>query len=314
MGLAAFYGKPSTQENVDKVLSTALEQGCTFWDTANVYSKLGSFGDNERQIGSFFRSHPGSREKVFIATKFAIRYAADGSRSIDGSREWCHEAFEGSLKALGLDQVDLFYIHRPAANVGIEGTMQALKELKDAGKTRFIGVSEFNLEQLERAEKIVHIDAFQIELSPWTPEVLSNGMLEWCNKNGTAIIAYSPLGRGFLTGRYKSVDDFEEGDFRKHNPRFQGENFKKNLELVADIQKIADKKGVTPSQIALAWVLSKGDNVFVIPGTTSAERLVENVGAAKVELSSEEVAEIDGVINSFKAAGSRYAAGMPSAF
>ncbi|KAK0533140.1 hypothetical protein OC835_003107 [Tilletia horrida] len=314
MGMAAFYGKASTQDRVDEVLSLAIEQGCTFWDTANVYSKPGTLGDNERQIASFLRSHPGAREKVFIATKFGIRYAEDGSRTLDGSREWCHKACEGSLEALGVEQIDLYYIHRPADNVEIEETMQALKELKEAGKIRYIGVSEFNLEQLERAEKIVHIDAYQIEISPWTPEVLKNGLLEWCDKNGTATVAYSPLGRGFLTGKFQSPDDLEEGDFRKNNPRFQGENFTKNLELVREIKKLASKKGVTPAQITLAWVLSKSAHMFVIPGTTSPERLAENVGASKVTLSKEEEAEVDQIIDSFKASGERYGAGMKTAF
>ncbi|KAE8216488.1 hypothetical protein CF327_g365 [Tilletia walkeri] len=314
MGMAAFYGTPSTQERVNEVLSRAIEKGCLFWDTANVYSAPGTLGDNERQIGSFFRSNPGAREKVFIASKFAIRYAADGSRSIDGSREWCLEACKGSLEAIGIDQFDLYYIHRPSENAEIEETIGAMKELKDSGKIKYIGVSEFTVEQLERAEKVAHIDAFQIEISPWTPEVLTNGMLEWCEKNGTTVVAYSPLGRGFLTGRYNSPEDFEEGDFRRHNPRFQGENFSKNLELVRNIEKIASKKGCTSGQITLAWVLSKSAHMFVIPGTTNPERLVENIEAGKVELSPEESEEIDGVINSFKAAGSRYAPGMKTAF
>ncbi|KAK0533541.1 hypothetical protein OC842_002941 [Tilletia horrida] len=314
MSLAATYGKASPQEHVDKLLSTAIEQGCTFWDTADIYSKPGTLGDNERQVGAFLRSHPGAREKVFIATKFMTRYAADGSASLDGSREWCHKACEGSLEALGVDQIDLYYNHRPADNVEIEETMQALKELKEAGKIRYIGVSEFSLEQLERAEKVVHIDAYQVEISPWTPEVLKNGLFEWCNKNGTATVAYSPLGRGFLTGKFQSPDDLEEGDWRRENPRFQGENFTKNLELVRKIETVASKKGVSPAQITLAWVLSKSAHMFVIPGTTSPERLAENVGAGKVRLSKAEEAEVDQIIDSFKASGERYGDGMKTAF
>ncbi|KAK0533138.1 hypothetical protein OC835_003105 [Tilletia horrida] len=338
MSLAATYGKASPQEHVDKLLSTAIEQGCTFWDTADIYSKPGTLGDNERQVGAFLRSHPGAREKVFIATKFMTRYAADGSASLDGSREWCHKACEGSLEALGVDQIDLYYNHRPADNVEIEETMQALKELKEAGKIRYIGVSEFSLEQLERAEKVVHIDAYQVEISPWTPEVLKNGLFEWCNKSellliqcqtlwqlialtpivfptdGTATVAYSPLGRGFLTGKFQSPDDLEEGDWRRENPRFQGENFTKNLELVRKIETVASKKGVSPAQITLAWVLSKSAHMFVIPGTTSPERLAENVGAGKVRLSKAEEAEVDQIIDSFKASGERYGAGMKTAF
>ncbi|KAK0542911.1 hypothetical protein OC844_007695 [Tilletia horrida] len=276
MSHATFYGKASTQERVDEVLSTAIEQGCTFWDTADLYSGPGTMGDNERQVGAFLRSHPGAREKVFIATRFVNRVRPDDTRVQDGSRSWCLEACAASLKRLG-----------------------------DAGKIKYIGVSEFTIEQLERIEKVADIDAFQaLDMlthvhNPWTPEVLSNGMLDWCRKNGTAIVA---------------PDDIEAGDWRKDAPRFQGENFVKNLELVRDIQKLADQKGVTSSQITLAWVLSHADTVFMIPGTTSPERLAKKVGASRVKLSEAELGEIDAVIASFQASGDRYAAGWTKGF
>ncbi|KAK0533540.1 hypothetical protein OC842_002940 [Tilletia horrida] len=246
MSHAAFYGKASTQERVDEALSTAIEQGCTFWDTADLYSGPGTMGDNERQVGAFLRSHPGAREKVFIATRFVNRVRPDDTRVQDGSRSWCLEACAASLKRLG-----------------------------DAGKIKYIGVSEFTIEQLERIEKVADIDAFQVEISP---------------------------------------DDIEAGDWRKDAPRFQGENFVKNLELVRDIQKLADQKGVTSSQITLAWVLSHADTVFMIPGTTSPERLAKKVGASRVKLSEAELGEIDAVIASFKASGDRCAAGWTNGF
>ncbi|PWZ03855.1 putative Aldo-keto reductase yakc [NADP+] [Testicularia cyperi] len=314
MGLAAFYGEAVDQATVDEVLSQNLKDGVTFWDTSDIYSPMGSgkLGYNENQIGSFLKSHPEARKQIFLCTKFVLRFQ-DGQLTMDGSREWCHQACNDSLQRLGVDQIDLYYAHRPATNVDVTETVAALQELKDQGKIRYLGVSEYNLDQLERANKVAHIDALQIEISPWTPEVLTNGILEWCEKNGTAVVAYSPLGRGFLTGQYKTVEDFEEGDFRRYNPRFTGENFNKNLELVEDIKKIASRKGATPGQIALAWVLAKSPIILPIPGTKKVKYLVENNKAADVSLNKDEVAEIDNIINSFKVSGTRYDAAMMSA-
>lgn len=314
MGLAAFYGQPSDQKTVDEILEQCLKDGVDFWDTADMYTPLqtGKLGYNEEQIGTFFKTHPGTREKVFLATKFVNRIKPDGTRFMDGSRKWCLEACNDSLKRLGVDKIDLFYAHRPDPNVDVTETVGALKELKDQGKIRYIGVSEFNIDQLTRANEIAHIDAVQIEISPWTPEPLTNGILAWCEKNGTAVVAYSPLGRGFLTGQYKSIDDFDETDFRRYNPRFAGENFKKNLELVEDIKKIADKRNVTAGQVSLAWVLSKSPLIIPIPGTKKAKYLSENNKAADLSLSADEVREIDGIINSFKVSGARYPEQMMS--
>lgn len=312
MGLAAFYGEPAPQSTVDAIFDKCLADGVNFWDTADMYSpvKSGKLGYNEEQIGAYFKSHPEARSKVFLATKFVNRVKENGERFMDGSPEWCHQACNDSLRRLGVDQIDLFYAHRPDPNVDVTETVKAMKELKDQGKIRYIGVSEYNLEQLEAANKVAHIDAIQIEISPWTPEALTNGILEWCLLNQTALIAYSPLGRGFLTGSYRSVEDFDKDDFRRFNPRFQGENFKKNLELVDDIKKIADKKGATAGQIALAWVLQKSPILIPIPGTKKEKYLEENNKAAEIKLTDEEVAEIDGVINSFKVSGTRYAPEM----
>ncbi|UZJ51590.1 hypothetical protein CBS101457_000910 [Exobasidium rhododendri] len=309
MGLAAFYGKPATQEVVNEILSECLEQGVNMIDTADIYSPLESkrLGYNEEQIGQFFKDVPGSREKVFLATKFVNYWTPEGTMGQKGDRAYCLSACEASLKRLGVDSIDLYYAHRNAPGTDVTETVGAMKELKEAGKIKYIGVSEYNIDQLTRANKVVHIDAVQIEFSPWTPEIITNGILKWCEENGTDVVAYSPLGRGFITGAYKSIDDLEEGDFRRHNPRFQGENFKKNLVLVDDIKKIADKKGVTAGQISLAWVLSKGKTIIPIPGTKKLKNLKENIDAAKITLSAEEIKEIDDIINSFKISGTRYA-------
>jgi aryl-alcohol dehydrogenase-like predicted oxidoreductase len=312
MGLAAFYGKGSDQKVVNEILSECIKKGVTMIDTSDFYSpmELKRLGYNEEQIGTFLKEHPGAREKLFIATKFTISFDDKGNMNIDGSRDYCLSACDASLKRLGIDQIDLYYAHRVDPKVDVTETVGALKELQDAGKIKYIGVSEYNVEQLTAANKVAHIDALQIEFSPWTPEVLTNGILKWCEDNGTTLVAYSPLGRGFLTGQYKSLDDFEEGDFRRFNPRFEGENFKKNLVLVDDIKKIADKKGVTPGQIALAWVSSKSKSIVPIPGTKKVKYLQENIEAANIKLDAEEIKEIDSVINSFQISGTRYAPAM----
>ncbi|KAK0526193.1 hypothetical protein OC834_004894 [Tilletia horrida] len=287
MSHAAFYGKASTQERVDEALSTAIEQGCTFWDTPDLYSGPGTMGDNERQVGAFLSAHPGARGKVFIATKCVNRVKPDGTRVQDGSRSWCLEACAASLKLLGVKRST-----SSTRNVReFKETLGAMKELPDAGKIKYIGVSESTIEQLERTEKVADIDAFQVEIR-------------------SSVQRYARL----VPQDFKSPDDIEAGDWRKDAPRFQGENFVKNLELVRDIQKLADQKGVTSSQITLAWVLSHADTVFMIPGTTSPERLAKKVGASRVKLSEAELGEIDAVIASFKASGDRCAAGWTNGF
>lgn len=312
MGLAAFYGEPADQKTVNEILSECIKQGVTMIDTADVYSppQNKKNGYNEEQIGQFFKDVPGSREKIFLATKFVNLWSQEGGMIQKGDREYCLQACEDSLKRLGVDHIDLYYAHRVDPKVDVTETVGAMKELKDAGKIKYIGVSEYNIDQLTRANKVAHIDAVQIEFSPWTPEIVSNGILKWCEENGTDVIAYSPLGRGMLTGQYKSVEDFDQNDFRRHNPRFQGENFKKNLVLVDDIKKIADKKGVTPSQIALAWVLSKSERIIPIPGTKKIKYLHENIEGARVKLDAAEIKEIDQVINSFSVSGHRYPEAM----
>ena len=198
MGLAAFYGEPAPQSTVDAILDKCLANGVTFWDTADMYSPVKSrrLGYNEEQFGAYFKSHPEARSKVFLATKFVNRVKENGERFLDGSPEWCHQACNDSLRRLGVDQIDLYYAHRSDPNVNVTETVRAMKELKDQGKIRYIGVSEYNLEQLEAANKVAHIDAIQIEISPLTPEALTNGILAWAEKNGTALLSspvvYSP--------------------------------------------------------------------------------------------------------------------------
>lgn len=274
---------------------------------------LGRLGYNEEQIGKFFQSHPGAREKTFLATKFVNSWSPDGKLVQRGDHDYAIQACNDSLKRLGVNHIDLYYAHRAAPNADVTETVGAMKELKDAGKIRYIGVSEYNLDQLERANNVAHIDAVQVEMSPWTPEILSNGILEWCEKNGTALVAYSPLGRGFLTGQYKSLDDFEANDFRRHNPRFTGENFAKNLQLVDQLRSIAENKKATAGQIALAWCLSKSPIIIPIPGTKNLKYLKENISSTELNLTKNEIDEIDSIINAFKVSGTRYAEAMSHA-
>lgn len=274
---------------------------------------LGRLGYNEEQIGKFFQSHPGAREKTFLATKFVNSWSPDGKLVQRGDHDYAIQACNDSLKRLGVNHIDLYYAHRAAPNADVTETVGAMKELKDAGKIRYIGVSEYNLDQLERANNVAHIDAVQVEMSPWTPEILSNGILEWCEKNGTALVAYSPLGRGFLTGQYKSLDDFEANDFRRHNPRFTGENFARNLQLVDQLRSIAENKKATAGQIALAWCLSKSPIIIPIPGTKNLKYLKENISSTELNLTKNEIDEIDSIINAFKVSGTRYAEAMSHA-
>lgn len=311
MGLHAFYLTESPpQEDVDKLLDYLVDNAPShpiMIDTSDIYTLTPGAGDNEKAIGNWLKKS-GKRDKVFIATKFA--YTPE--RKLACSQEDALKACDASLARLGVDYIDLYYCHRPDRHgVGVESSFHGLKQLKEQGKIRFAGCSEYSLEELKRCNEIVHVDAYQIEASPWTPEVFySTGLSEWCKQNGTALVPYSPLGRGFLAGKFKSPEDIPEGDWRRHNPRFQGENFAKNFKIVEEINAIAQKKKVTPAQICLAWLMAQGDHIFPIPGTTNAERLSENLGSLKIKLSSEEEGQISKIVKSFKAAGERY----PDAF
>jgi len=257
---------------------------------------------NEELIGKTIK---GKRDKVFLATKFGVTLTASGS-VIDGRPETVRRSAEGSLKRLGVETIDLYYQHRMDPNVPIEDTIGAMSDLVKDGKLRYIGISEASPELIERAHNVHPITAVQTEYSLWTRDVEGNGVLETVRRLGIGFVPYSPLGRGFLTGAIKSPDDFEASDFRRRNPRFQGENFKKNLDIVDKLKELASKKGCTPSQMALAWVLAKGDDLVPIPGTKRRKYLEENAAAVDISLNANEVSAIDAVFPADVTAGARY--------
>jgi len=304
MGLSAFYGNPESDEDRFKVLDRAYELGQLHWDSADGYM------DSEDLIGKWFK-RTGKRNDVFIATKFGI-VIKDGNMGFDSSPEYAKQACESSLKRLGVDCIDLYYNHRPDMKTPIEKTVEAMVELKKEGKIRYLGLSEVSADTLRRACKVHHIDALQVEYSPFCLDIEDPklGILKTCRELGIAVIAYSPLGRGLLTGQYKSPDDFEEGDFRKRAPRFSAENFPKNLELVAAISKLAKKKGCTSGQLCLAWLLAQGDDILPIPGTKKIKYLEENLGSLDVKLSKEDVEDIRKEVEKCEVIGERYPPGM----
>jgi len=297
--MSEFYGPTDDEENL-KVLQKAIDIGCTFWDTADIYGN----GKNEELLAKILKTQ---RDKIFLCTKFGnVRSATGEFKGVDGSPEYVKKCCEDSLRRLGVKQIDLYYQHRVDRNTPIEKTVQAMKELQQEGKIRFIGLSECSAQTLRAASKIVHIDALQVEYSPFTLDIEQNGLLEACRELGTAIVPYSPLGRGLISGQIKSPDDFAPDDFRRWSPRFQGENFKHNMALVDEFHSLAKKKGCTPSQLCLAWVLAQGEDFIPIPGTKKEKYLLENVGSAKVHLSAEELAEIRKTINKIEIHGERY--------
>jgi len=299
MGMSEFYGDTNDAESIN-TLHRAIELGVTFWDTADMYGPF----KNEELVGKAFK---GRREKITLATKFGtIRDPANPSVwGINGKRDYVKKACENSLKRLGTDVIDLYYLHRVDPNTPIEETAGAMGELVKEGKVKGIGFSEIAPATLRRAHAVHPVSAVQTEYSLWTRDP-EEGILDTCKELGIAFVAYSPLSRGFLAGQIKRFEDFAENDYRRFSPRFQGANFKKNLDLVEKVTALATGKGCTPSQLALAWVLAQGDFIFPIPGTKRIKYLEENVGALQVTLSRQELDEIDAIFPKGAAAGLRY--------
>ncbi|MCJ1364516.1 hypothetical protein MMC16_003627 [Acarospora aff. strigata] len=302
MGLSAFYGKPTPDAERFAVLDRAYELGELNWDSADVYM------DNEDLIGNWFKQNPGRREKIFLATKFGNVFNEDGTREIRNEPEYVKEACAKSLKRLGIECIDLYYCHRLDGKTPIEKMVQAMAELKKEGKIKYLGLSEVSSSALRRAHAVHPISAVQVEFSPFSMDIEDPqiNILNTCRELGIAIVAYSPLGRGFVTGAYKSPDDFEEGDFRKYAPRFSKENFPKNLKLVEEITKLADRKKCTPGQLTLAWLLAQGEDVIPIPGTKKIKYLEENLGALEVKLEEGEVRDIRRAVENAEVHGERY--------
>lgn len=303
MGMSDFYGTRDDAQSL-RTLDRALELGINFWDTSDMYGPF----TNEELVGQALK---GRRGEVVLATKFGfVRDPNDPAvRGVNGRPEYVRSACDASLKRLGTDHIDLYYQHRVDPQVPIEETVGAMGELVGEGKVRFLGLSEAGPDTLRRANATHPIAALQSEYSLWTRE-LEEDILPVLRELGIALVAYSPLGRGFLTGQIKSFDDFEPDDYRRQNPRFQGENFDLNLKLVARIEDMARAHGCTPAQLALAWILAQGQDIVPIPGTKQVARLEENAGALDVLLSPDDLAQIEDIAPHGVAAGTRYPEAM----
>jgi aryl-alcohol dehydrogenase-like predicted oxidoreductase len=299
MGMSEFYGTADESDAL-ATIDRALDLGITFFDTADMYGPF----TNEKLVG---RALAGRRDEVVLATKFGNVRSESGERlGIRGDAAYVREACDASLARLGVDHIDLYYQHRVDTSTPIEETVGAMKELVEAGKVRHLGLSEASAETIRRANAVHPITALQSEWSLWTRDP-EDEVLPVVRELGIGFVAYSPLGRGFLSGRIRSTDDLADGDFRKFHPRFQGENFQRNLDLVAKVDELATAKGATPGQLALAWVLAQGDDVVPIPGTTRAAHVEENVGALDVELTADDLAQLEEAFPKGATAGDRYA-------
>lgn len=299
MGMSDFYGGRDDEESI-ATLHAALDQGVTLIDTADMYGPH----TNEELVG---KAIAGRRQQVFLATKFGVVRDTDNphSRGVDGSPDYVRRSVEGSLRRLGVEHIDLYYQHRIDPRVPIEDTVGEMARLVDEGKVRYLGLSEAAPETLRRAHRVHPITALQMEYSLWTRDA-EQSMLSTCRELGVGFVAYSPLGRGFLSGAIRSPDDFDSGDFRRHHPRFQGENFRRNLDLVDQVKALAEDKKVPPSQLALAWVLAQGQDIVPIFGTKRRRYLQENLGALRVTLSDEDRRALARIFPINAAAGERY--------
>lgn len=300
MGMAAFYGQASDEAQATAVIHRALDLGVTLLDTAEMYGPH----TNEMQVG---KALAGRRDRAFVATKFGIGYNEDRTAlKVDGSPANVRRAIEGSLQRLGMDYVDLYYLHRVDPDTPIEETVGAMGELVKEGKVRFLGLSEAAPATIRKAHATHPIAALQTEYSLWSREP-EEEILATVDELGIGFVPYSPLGRGFLSGDIKSIDDLAADDFRRTNPRFMGENFQKNLDLVDAVGAIAADRGVTPAQLALAWVLAQGEHLVPIPGTRRIRTLEDNAAAADIVLSAEDLSRIEAVFPKGAASGDRYA-------
>ncbi|KIY43339.1 Aldo/keto reductase [Fistulina hepatica ATCC 64428] len=297
MGISAFYGAVGSDEERLKVLDAAYAEGCVHWDSANIY------GDSEVLIGKWFK-RTGKREEIFLTSKFGVIFPA-GSRA---DPEYVKECCAKSLERLGVDYIDLYYQHRPDPKVPIELSVGAMAELVKEGKVKYLGLSEVSANDLRRAHAVHPIAALQVEYSPFVLDIEDPkvALLKTARELGITVVAYSPLGRGLLTGQYKSPDDFEPNDFRRTIPKYSRENFPKILNVVARLEEIGKKHNATAGQVTLAWILAQGEDFVTIPGTKRIKYLKENMGAANVQLSPEEVAEIRAIAETADIPGTRY--------